>query len=79
MAWKLVKNSEPDFKDIQFIGKCPRYFENATVTVHYAGRKMCKADLQKTYNEVGRKCDVLEQTENVSFASCIQNCPLVTN
>lgn len=78
MAWKIVNNSEPDFKEEKFVGECPMYRKDAMITVFFTGRKMCKTDLQKTYSESGRKCDLLLEAEGVSFTSCMESCPLVT-
>ena len=77
MIGKIINNSEPDFKENQFEGKCPKYCKEVKVTVRYSGRKTCKTDLQKSYTEVGRKCSLLVETEKSLFALCMENCPLV--
>lgn len=78
MAWKVINNSEPEFKEDKFVGECPIHHKDAMITVFSTGRKMCETDLQKTYRESGRKCDLLIEVEGVSFAPCVGKCPLVT-
>lgn len=48
MRGKIINNSQPDFRDEHYVGMCPIHGKNATVTVGYSGRQMCKSDLQKT-------------------------------
>lgn len=78
MGWEIIKNSEPDFKDEKYVGECPRYHKTATVTVAYSGRQMRKTDLQKTYHEYGRKCNLLTEIDGITGASCMATCPLVS-
>ena len=78
MAWKIIRNSEPDFREECFTGMCQRFGKTATITIISVGSMMCKTDLQKTYSEYGRRCNLLMEVEGVSIAPCIENCPLVT-
>ena len=77
MAWKIIRNSEPVSRSDSFSGKCPKFDKIATVTVHSIGSVCCKTDLQKTYHKAGSKCSLLEGTNEASFSSCIEKCPLV--
>lgn len=47
MTYKIINNSEPDFKDLKSVGECPLYQKSVAVTVAYSGRYMCKTDLKK--------------------------------
>ena len=78
MRGKVINNSQPVFRDVPFVGTCPLHGKDAIVTVGYSGKQMCKTDLQKTYSEYGRRCNLLMEVEGVSIAPCIENCPLVT-
>lgn len=77
MMWKIVNNSEIDLKEYEFNGECQKHCKDAIVTVKYKGRKLCKTDSQKSYTEVERKCNLLLEIEKLSFAPCIENCPLI--
>lgn len=77
MGWKIVRNSEPTTRADSFSGKCSKFNKDATVTVYSVGSIACKTDLQKTYHKAGFKCSLLEETKEVSFSSCMDNCPLV--
>ena len=37
MAWKIVHNSEPDFREDCFTGMCPRFGKKATITIKSVG------------------------------------------
>ena len=76
MAWKIVRNGEPDFREIPYWGKCPRLKEDAKVTVSYYGTIQCRTDLQKTYTKKSVKCSLLSEA-NRGFTSCKDTCPLV--
>lgn len=77
MAWKEIRNSEPDMRSDTFSGKCLKCGKTATVTVQSAGSMYCKTDLHKTYHKVGFKCSLLEEAKGTSFCSCMESCPLV--
>lgn len=76
MAWKIVRNSDPDFREDCFTGICPRFGKEATITIKSVGSVMCKTDLQKTYHKSGMKCTLLDGTNEVGFSSCMEKCPL---
>lgn len=76
MAWKEIRNSESAFRDYSFPGICPRFCREATVTVHCAGIKSCKTDVENNYHPVGRKCSLLIQRKE-STSMCMEDCPLV--
>lgn len=76
MAWKMVRNSEPDFREDCFTGMCPRFGKKATITIKSVGSVMCKPDLQKTYRKSGMKCSLLDGTKGVVFSNCMEKCPL---
>lgn len=77
MSWKITKNSEPDFREDSFCGKCPRFEKEAIVTVYYSGRKQCKTDLSKTYYKRGMRCSLLDGISPSKFDSCMETCYLV--
>ena len=74
MSGKIIKNSEPNTRDDIYHGICPIQKKQAVVTIHTTGKLWCKTDLQRTYNEVGRSCNLLDGQWN----SCIDTCPLIT-
>lgn len=41
MAWKIVNNSEPDFKEEKFVGECPMYRKDAMITVFFLLGERC--------------------------------------
>lgn len=77
MAWKIIRNAEPVFRDDSFSGKCPKFGKNAIITINSVGSVYCKTDLQKTYRKAGIKCSLLEGTKEDSFSFCMENCPVV--
>lgn len=76
MGWKIVRNSNPDFREDCFTGACPRFGKTATITIKSVGSVLCKTDLQKTYRKLGMKCSLLDGTNGVGFSSCMDECPL---
>ena len=78
MAWKIVHNSEPDFREDCFTGMCPRFGKTATITIRSVGSVLCKTDLQKTYCKKSLKCSLLEGSDEANFSVCMGNCPLET-
>ena len=74
MAWKLVNNSQHNTCDDTYPGICPIQQKQAFVTIHSTGKLSCKADLQKTHTEAGRRCSLLDG----KWDSCLDSCPLVT-
>ena len=77
MAWKIVDNSQPTYREDCFSGECPQYGKTAIVTVHSVGSIECKTDLQKTYHKSGIKCSLLSDGNETRFCSYMGNCPLV--
>ena len=77
MAWKIIRNSEPEFRDYTFCGKCPLSGKEAEVTVHCVGTLMCRSDLQKTYRPSGYKCSLLMQGNHRLSSQCMESCPLI--
>lgn len=47
MVWKVVRNSEPDFREDCFTGICPGFDKTATITIKSVGSVLYKTDLQK--------------------------------
>ena len=76
MAWKIICNSEPDFREDCFSGMCPKFGKKATMTIKSVGSVMCNTDLQKTYRKSGMKCSLLDGTNEVCFSSCMEKCLL---
>ena len=37
MAWKIIRNSEPDFREECFTGMCQRFGKTATITIISVG------------------------------------------
>lgn len=72
MAWKEVRNGEPDTYSTKMTGDCKQTGENAEVTSFFNGRKECKTDLQKTYRFAGYRCSL-----GHSNPSCVDVCPLI--
>lgn len=77
MGWKIIRNSELTTRADSFSGKCPRFNKDAKVTIYSMGSIVCKTDLQKTYHKTGFECDLLKQTNETLFSSCMDDCPLV--
>lgn len=76
MAWKIIRNSEPDFREECFTGMCQRFGKTATITIISVGSMMCKTDLQKTYRKSGMRCSLLDGTNGGGSSPCMKDCPL---
>lgn len=72
MAWKEIRNGEPDTYKITTPGICKQTGKTAEVTSFFCGRIECKTDLQKTYGFKGFGCSL--HAEN---PSCVDMCPLI--
>lgn len=68
---KIVHNSDYYKHTEQYDVKCLKHKKDATITVFYDHKKLCKTDIQLTPVEVGWKCSICE--ENNTFR-CIE-CP----
>lgn len=75
MAWKEVRNGEPDNYNTKNIGICKLTGESAEVTSFFGGRVECPTDLQKTYRFKGYKCSL--QKTGCQNPACIDVCPLI--
>lgn len=77
MAWKEVRNGEPDNYNTKNSGVCKlQTGKRAEVTSFFCGRVECKADLQKTYRFKGYKCSLQEDT-GYQDPACLDVCPLI--
>lgn len=77
MAWEKIHNSEPNNIERDFLGKCPRFHEEAAITIKAAGIKECKNDLKKIYHRASFECSLLKGTNEESFSPCMKNCSIV--
>ena len=58
MAWHIVHNDQPHYKEVSTSGECPIFYKKATVTGGYYGKIMAKTDLIPTYtlSETAENC-----------------------
>ena len=60
---KIVPNVDyTNPKDYHFV-KCPKYNQDATITIFYRATKICKTDIQPTLVECGRECDLRKENK----------------
>ena len=76
MAWKVVRNGEPDTYNTKVTGTCKQTGDTAEVTSFFSGRVECKTDLQKTYRFKGYKCS-LQEDSDYQDPTCVNVCPLI--
>ena len=72
MAWKEVRNGQPDTYNTKMSGICKQTGKTAEVISFFGGKVECKTDLQKTYRFKGFRCNLQEENP-----SCIDECPLI--
>ena len=56
MAWKIVHNNWPHYKEAKTSGECPIFHKEATVTGGYYGKMTAKTDQIPTYTLSGYSC-----------------------
>lgn len=76
MAWKVIRNGEPDTRKITCSGTCQQYGKQAEVTSFFNGSVMHRMDLHKTYHFAGYKCSIQKET-GYSSPACTDQCPLI--
>lgn len=74
MAWKIINNSEPPFREVKNIVNCKKYHETATILAGYSGTKWKDTDLHKTYHLSGWKCELAQNINNGISSQCL-DCP----
>lgn len=76
MAWKVIRNGEPDSRKIVCSGICKRCGEHAEVTSFFNGSAMHKMDLYKTYHFAGYSCSLQKET-GCANPACRDECSLI--
>ena len=76
MAWKEIRNGEPEFRNTSNSGICKLSGKQAKVISFFHGTMECKTDAQKTYRFKGYKCSLQEQ-DGYPNPTCMDGCPLI--
>lgn len=75
MKWQPVRNKDYSSRDTYSRGKCPRFDENATLSIHLSGNQVSKADLQLTFTSHITECSLLKE-KNDKNSVCMLSCPI---
>ena len=75
MKWQPVRNKDYSSRDTYSRGKCPRFDENATLSIHLSGNHVSKADLQLTFTSYITDCSLLKE-KNDKNSVCMLSCPI---
>ena len=61
MKWQPVRNKDYSFRDDYCRGKCPRFIEDAILSIHLSGKQGSKTDLQLTFTPYIKECNLLKE------------------
>ena len=73
MKWQPVRNKDYSSRDTYCGGNCPRFNENATLSIHLSGKKASQSDLQLTFTPHIKECSLLKE-RNEKSAACMLSC-----
>lgn len=75
MKWQPVRNKDYSSYDDCCWGKCPRFVEDATLSIHLSGKLGSKSDLQLTFTPHIIECSLLKEKSEKN-AVCMLSCPI---
>ena len=75
MKWQPVRNKDYSSRDTYYQGKCSRFHESATLSIHFSGKQGCKSDLQPTFIPHLKECSLLKE-KNDKDTTCMLSCPI---
>lgn len=61
MKWQAVRNKNYSSYNDYCRGKCPRFIEDATFSIHLSGKLGSKSDLQLTFTPHIKECSLLKE------------------
>lgn len=73
MKWQPVRNENYSFHDTYYRGKCPRFIESATLTIHLRGKQIGKSDLQLIFTPNIKEYSLLKE-KNDKNTTCMLSC-----
>ena len=65
MPWNPIRNSDYLNPKEQYNIKCPKYNQDATITVFYRTTQNCKKDIQPTPIKSGMRCNLWDEKGSV--------------
>lgn len=75
MKWQSVRNENYSSRDTYYRGECPRFSENATLSIHLSGKQIGKSDLQLTFTPHIKECSLLKE-KNEKNTACMLSCTI---
>lgn len=75
MKWQPVRNKDYSSRDTYCRGDCPRFNENATLSIRLSGKQASKSDLQLTFTSHIKECSLLKEKNDTNTA-CMLSCPI---
>ena len=75
MKWQPIRNKDYSSRDTYCRGDCPRFNENATLSIHLSGKQASKTDLQPTFTPHIKECSLLKEKNDTNTA-CMLSCPI---
>lgn len=75
MKWQPIRNENYSSRDTYCSGECPRFSENATLSIHLSGKQMSKSDSQLTFTPHIKECSLLKE-KNDKNTACMLLCPI---
>ena len=75
MKWQPVRNKDCSSRDTYCRGDCPRFNENATLSIYLSGKQASKSDLQLTFTPHIKECSLLKE-KNDKSSVCMLSCPI---
>lgn len=75
MKCQPVRNKDYSSRDTYCRGDCPRFNENATLSIHLSGKQASMSDLQLTFTPHIKECSLLKEKNDTNTA-CMLSCPI---
>ena len=76
MKQRIIRNSSYTFRDTTHSGRCPRFNEKATLSIHLNGKQIAKTDLHATFSCRLMECSLLKE-KSEKDTTCVLECSLL--
>ena len=75
MKWQPTRNKDYTYRDDFCRGKCPRFVDDATLSIRLSGKLDSKSDLNLTFTPHIKECSLLKAKNDKSIV-CMLSCPI---
>lgn len=75
MKRQPIRNIDYSSRDTYCQGECPKFMENATLSIHHSGKQESKYDLQPSFTPHIKECSLLKENGDKD-TTCMMSCPI---